>query len=713
MKRDISCPVKKVDHDDKSCGKATYTADLDIEGLLYGRLYRSPVASGTVQSVVIPELPESYYCITADDIPGENIVKIIKDDQPIFADKEVNYIGEPILMVVGPDRKVLGDIIDKIDLTIDEKPACLTLQDAILNREKQTLVSYKFGITRNTFDDFENKAAQVIEETFESGLQEQLYLEPQAMVATYDEAEGVTVRGSMQCPYYVKNAIESTMAETPDRVRIIQETTGGAFGGKEDFPSMMGSHVAVAAKVSGHPVLLTFDRSEDMLYTTKRHPAYIEYKTCLDKDGMIEAMAITIYLDGGANEGLSSVVLQRALINCIGVYRIANISVEGYVLKTNNVPNGAFRGFGAPQGIAGIESHFTHIARRLGIDPVDFKKRYLVTEGDPTATAGCFHEPVLMDTMLDDLLKDKGYYELKEKFKSFNSTSSRYKKGIGTSLFLHGCGFTGSGERDHIKAVALLEKSADDVVSIRIANVDMGQGLFTTMSKIVAEVLDVDYRRINFPFPDTKYAPNSGPTVASRTVMIVGRLLERAAKRLKDEWVSGKAQQVEEHYVHIDQIPWDEEKFTGDAYPAYSWGINMVEVSVDTVSGMVSLESIDGLFDIGKAIDETIIKGQIDGGVIQGIGYGYLENMKTIDGRILQKSISDYGPPGAMDTVEIKSRLYDNPYANGPFGAKGAGELTLIGGAPAVKEAIEDALDLDFYEIPVTPEKIIERLYAK
>jgi CO/xanthine dehydrogenase Mo-binding subunit len=315
--------------------------------------------------------------------------------------------------------------------------------------------------------------------------------------------------------------------------------------------------------------------------------------------------------------------------------------------------------------------------------------------------------------MIEDLLHTSDFKKKKLEFQTFNQQNQRYKKGIGTSLFLHGCGFTGSGERDHIKAKVKLHKSKDDQVSLKISNSDMGQGILTTLCKIVAKELDIPYEEIMYPYPDTKVVPDSGPTVASRTTMIVGKLLERAAKKLKAQWQTGVEQEIVEDYVHREMIPWNEKTFIGDAYPAYSWGVNFVEVEVDTFTGNVKLEKVYGNYEVGKVIDNLIMKGQIDGGLAQGLAYGYLEKMTTKQGKIQQKSITDYGPPTSMDVVNIDSKVFDNPYADGPYGAKGAGELTLIGGAPAVQAAIEDALQTSFQQIPVTPEVIIESLWRR
>jgi CO/xanthine dehydrogenase Mo-binding subunit len=712
--KDISTSVPRKDHKGKVSGQLPYISDVKVENMVYGVLYRSPIAYGKIISIQLPNLPEGYEAIGAEHIPGPNFVKIIKEDQPIFANEWVNYIGEPILMLVGRDLNILYSLLDEVKIEFEEHLPIYTLEEAIKQKAAPgvTMASYEFGESVEIISAIEQRAYQIIEEEYTTGYQEHVYLEPQGMLAIYKDDE-IVVQGSMQCLYYIKNSLLSALDCGEDDVRVVQSPTGGGFGGKEEFPSMMACHVALAAKAVKKSVMLVFDRSEDMVVTTKRHPAKFNYRTALDNKGNILSMCVEIFLDAGANEGLSSVVLQRALINSAGVYKIPHFHAKGFVLKTNTVPNGAFRGFGAPQSYAGIESLMGHLSKRANIDPLEYKRKYLVKQGDPTVTKGKFRDPILMEEMIEDLLNTSEYKKKKVEYQRLNQQNHRYKKGIGTSLFLHGCGFTGSGERDHIKAKVKLVKSKDDQVSLKISNSDMGQGIFTTLCKIVAKELDLPYEEILFPYPDTKEVPDSGPTVASRTTMIVGKLLERAAKKLKSQWQSGVEQEVVENYVHREMIPWNEKSFTGDAYPAYSWGVNIVEVEVDTVTGNVKLEKVYANYEVGKVIDERVMKGQIDGGLAQGLAYGYLEKMTTKEGRIQQKSISDYGPPTSLDVVSIQSKVFDNPYEDGPYGAKGAGELTLIGGAPAVQAAIEDALQTGFQQIPITPEVIIESLWMR
>lgn len=692
--------VIKADHKIKVDGSAKYIADIKFENSLYAKTLRSEKAKAVIKSIIIPELKDGYYIVEGKDVPGLNKVKIIQNDMPVFSDKEVNYIGEPILLVVGPD---LGEVINILNDIKVEYEECTPVFDM----RNSTEFFDKYEYRKGNLEDAIKKSSKIIEEEFYTGYQEQAYLETQGLVGTCEDGK-VSVYGTMQCPYYVKGAVVQALGFNEDKVRIIQTTTGGGFGGKEDYPSLLGAQVAVAANKIKKPVKLVLDRVEDMSFTTKRHPALLNYKTILDENNKIIGMDVDIILNGGAYSTVSSVVLQRALLCAIGVYNIPNIRVKGRVVKTNTVPTGAFRGFGGPQSIFGIETHMAHIAKEIECTPLELKKKHFVKTGDDTCTSGKFNYDVKLDEMLERAEKISDF---SEKYKKYSSEQEIVRKGIGMSIFLHGCGFTGSGERDFIKAKVKLLKHESGIIEILVSNTDMGQGLQTTFKKIVAKVLDKNYQDIIYENPDTDRVPDSGPTVASRSIMVVGKLLERAALRLKENWIDGQEQIIEENYKHPDLIHWNITKFNGDAYPSYSWGINVVEVEVNTITAVTEVTGIYTVFDIGIPIDETIMEGQIQGGVIQGLGYGSCENMECDNtGRIRQHSITDYIIPTSKDVVNIKNELVDNPCDLGPFGAKGAGELTLVGTAPAYANAIENALGVKVNRLPVTPEWIMEAI---
>lgn len=695
---DIRESVTKKDHGIKMSGYATYIADMKVEGMLYSKVVRSTISYGSIKAIFVPKLEDGYDVISAEDVPGENLLKVVTSEQPIFVKEEVRYLGEAILMIVGPKKEQVEQYASRVIIEYEEKIPILSVEEAT-----EAVASYHYikGDPRNAF----KKADHRMEETFYTGYQEQAYIEPQGVIGIY-EHEKITIYGSMQCPYYVHSAVMQAMDLKEHQVRIVQTTTGGGFGGKEDYPSLIGCQVAVAAKKTGRPVQLILQRREDMAVTPKRHPAKLEYKVALNDNKEIVALQAKITLDAGAYAGLSSVVLQRSLIAAAGVYRIEHLDITGSAVVTNTVPNGAYRGFGAPQSFFAVESLMNHIAKNIGVSPLELRKQHFVKQGDTTSTNGQFHHHVPIKEMISCIETASNYSEKQCLYEK--EQKGRYRKGIGLSVFLHGCGFTGSAEKEYIKSVVRLVKGEDQTVEILASNTDIGQGLKTTFSKIVAKELNLPLERIRMENPDTDRVPNSGPTVASRSLMIVGKLLERAAQKMKEQWDSSPSFMIEEHYQHPDMIPWDIATFQGDAYPTYSYGVNVVEVETDVLLATTKLLGVWGVYDVGKTIDEMIMKGQAEGGMLQGLGYGSMEKMEQKRGGIQQSSFTDYMIPTAKDTIPFSIEFIDNLYEHGPSGAKGAGELTLIGAAPAYAAAVEQAVGVPLYRIPVTPENLME-----
>jgi CO/xanthine dehydrogenase Mo-binding subunit len=420
-------------------------------------------------------------------------------------------------------------------------------------------------------------------------------------------------------------------------------------------------------------------------------------------------MEVNLLYNAGAYTTMSPVVLQRGIIGACGVYTIPNLRVKGQARKTNTVPNGAFRGFGGPQIFFAVEMMMTHIANDLKTDPADFKIKHAARQGDSTSTNGKFHFPVPVPDMIGQVIKASGYYRKKEQYKK--TASGRYRRGIGLSAVYHGAGFTGNGERDIIKARAKLHKYADGKVEVLSSITDMGQGVNTVFAKIVSQALDVPEGHVITNYPDTARVPDSGPTVASRSVMVVGELLRRAAVRLKKEWIDGREQTIEEHYKHPEfLIPFDISKFQGDAYPTYSWAVNAVEAEIDTFTGSINIIGVWGSFDVGTPLDENIVIGQMEGGLLQSIGYGMMEKMTAENGRIRNNNFSDYIIPTSVDVPDMQVMLHVEEYCEGPYGAKGAGELPHVGGAPAVVEAIQNALGVHLNKTPFLAEDVMDVL---
>jgi CO/xanthine dehydrogenase Mo-binding subunit len=693
---DISKSIPKLDAKAKIAGEALYVSDIRMPGMLFARTVRAAITKGKIIQIHKPSLPEGYFIIDESDIEYRNIVKIIYDDMPYFAKESIEHYGEPILLVIGPNKETINEIVKLIIIDYEKSQPLLDFSESKIH----------YDFTKGDPDSAFKNASRIVEMTYETGYQEQAYIEPQGMIG-YPEAGGkITLVGSIQCPYYVKNAVIHALGCDESQIRVIQAVVGGAFGGKEEFPSLIACELAVAVKKLQKPIKLIYEREEDIEVTTKRHPSKIRMEAAIDGHLNVTAIKAKVALDGGAYIGLSGVVLSRAMIAASGAYTFKNLAVSGDVYKTNTVPNGAFRGFGAPQMLFAIEMFMHHIAKETHQDPFLFRMRHLARQGDATSTNGTFRDPIIMDELIKVATEKSDYHK---KVKIYSMADSH--KGIGMSYFLHGCGFTGSGESTHINAKIRLHKRIDDVVEILVAAVDMGQGVKTTMSKIVANVLDIPISQVRYDNPDTDKVPDSGPTVASRTIMIVGGLVARAAKELKAIWQTGVEQKVNQQYAQPTYIKWDESTFQGDAYPAYSWGVNVVEVEIDPLTAQVEIINVVSAYDVGKAVDERIIIGQADGGITQGLAYGYMEHMTQKDGRIRQKSMTDYIIPTAMDISPMSTYLIDNPYPLGPYGAKGAGELTLVGGAPAIALAIEMAIKQKVTKIPATPEYLMELMH--
>lgn len=689
----ITDALDRVDVRDKIKGKTAYIEDLHFENLHFARTLRSTIAKGRIVNISYPENRNGIWIVDKEDVPSNNDVAMIKHDMPVFADVEVNYIGEPIALIVGRDKDRIIDFMRGITVQYEE-----ATPDFDMNQAKQE--------TDNIFTDHTYKRGklasvaydEIFDRTYHTGYQEQLYMEKQGVVGTFEE-DIATVYGSMQCPYYIKKALIHCLGFEEDRVRVVQASTGGAFGGKEEYPSLIACQVAVAAIKIGAPVRLIFDRREDIAFTTKRHPSEIRIKSYL-KDRQIVGMEFLVDFDAGPYLGLSDVVLQRSIFTLTGSYNIENLVVRGRTIRTNNVFTGAFRGFGAPQSMYALEQHMNQLARKLGSDPIDFRRPYFVKKGMMTATSGVFHEDIYLDELADRLINMVDYENL--------DTSYEPLTGIGVSFIPHGGGFTGEGEAEHIKAIVKLKKRKDGRVEILVSNVEMGQGAHTALSKIVASVLDITVDGVIYENPDTSKVPDSGPTVASRTTMVVGNLLLKAAEQLVGRLDEEGEIIITEHFKQPDYVVWNQDELCGNAYMAYSWSAILAKVKVDPVTYEVTCTDVYGVYDVGVPIDERLLIGQIHGGVVQGLGYGLMEQMNSEEGAIIQTDFGSYTVPTTCDVPRIHCDWIENRFVDGPFGAKSVGELTLVGVAPAIASAVSDAIGSELSQIPITPEMLME-----
>ena len=701
--------IVRVDAVQKARGEAVYVCDMTLPNMQYAYMVRSTIARGRIKAIHVPELPEGYYFISAKDIPaqGKNELWMIAKDWRCFAEDYVLYVGETIGLVVGPDRSVLKRIKAQIKIDYEEQTPAVTIDDGIhcvggpMFPEKNSNVMCELFCEKGRpMDEVFAEADEVFEETIETPYQEHVHLETNSAIADMEDGKFVFY-ASAQCPFYIRKSIAGLLDIPYDDIIVRQCTTGGAFGGKEHFPDVLCGALLVAENKIRKPIKMVFDREEDTQFSVKRHPSKCIYKTAV-KDGKITGVYGHIYYNCGAYLSSSYVVLQRGVFHGNGVYTFDNTYLKGEGIGTNMFPSCAFRGFGAPQTLFAIETHLDHLAHHLGVDPLEFKMQYLAKKGDETTTNGHIIEEVKLPEMLEVVTRESDYWR---KAKEYKSGCGR---GIGIALYNHGGAFTGNGEQAIIKAHARLVKNGDRV-SIQVGSTEMGQGFKTSLRKICAATLGVSIDQIEYLDPDTSKVVDSGPTAASRSTMVVGRLVERAAQEMKERWSEGDFT-TEVEYEHPDGYPWDQATFRGDAYLGYGWGVACVEVEVDKLTNEVKTLGVWSSHEIGKAIDELIVHGQINGGILQSLGYGSMEKLEVKGGRFKQKSMSDYVIPTSMDFPKQFYHIQENPYPWGPYGAKGMGELVFNGASAAYVDAVERALNTRFTSIPIPPEAIEEAM---
>jgi CO/xanthine dehydrogenase Mo-binding subunit len=695
--------VSRKDGMPKTTGAAKYVDDLSFPGMLYGRTIRSTIPRGRVRSISLDFDPAGFTVVDYRDIPGPrcNFVALIEDDQPFLVADEVNHLAEPILLLAHADRERLAAAVVHVEYDAAEP---------VLDAETSPTVFKELRIRKGDVDAAMAGADLVVEGTYRTGHQEHVYIETNGVIAV-PENGGMTVYGSLQCPYYVHKAVKHLLQLPDDRVRVVQTETGGGFGGKEEYPNILAGHAALLARKSGRPVKMVYDRVEDMLATTKRHPSVVRHRTGVTRDGRLVAMDIEVLMDGGAYVTLSPVVLSRGCIHAGGPYRCEHTRISGRVVMTNTPPNGAFRGFGAPQTQFATEVHMDRVAEALGMDPVRLREINALRPGDTSATGQVMGADCSALEALRAGVERSDYHRKRAEYAGTG-------RGIGVSLFFHGSGFTGSGEI-YLASKATLE-ATETGARIRVASVEMGQGTRTMHAQIVADALGIPYEQVEVARPDTSEVPDSGPTVASRTCMVVGRILQRCAEEMRERLGDlTPGEYVREHgplsitrqFEKPEEISWDDTEYTGDAYAAYGWGCDVAEVEVDPVTYEARPLRMTIVHEIGKAIHPSMVVGQIEGGTAQGVGWALNENVVMRGGGMANPTLTNYTIPTTLDTPRMDVVVLENPSGYGPFGAKGVGEMPIDGPAPALVNAIRHA-GLDVRSIPAVPEVLMEAACA-
>jgi CO/xanthine dehydrogenase Mo-binding subunit len=742
----------KLDAYDKVTGRALYVDDMRVPGMLHGRTLRSSVPRGIIRKIEMDPAFDWRGVVVADhrDIPGDNVVALIADDQPLLAATEIRHAEEPILLVAHEDPERAEAALRAVRVEIEPLDPVLTVEDALARKALvygSDNIFKTIEIVRGDMSTGFAEADEIVEGEYETGHAEQLYIENNGMIAERTRDGGLTVRGSLQCPYYVHKALTRMFALPDDKVRVIQTVTGGGFGGKEEYPSMIGGHAALLAWKSGRPVKIMYDRLEDIAATTKRHPSMCRIRAGVKRDGTLTAWQMDILMDGGAYLTLSPVVLSRGVLHAGGPYRCPHVSLRARAVATNTPPNGAFRGFGAPQTEFAAECHMDRIAARLGRDPLEIRRANAYRVGDVTPTGQTLRESVGAHESLERCVKRSGYVAKRARYARENSAAEaaeragrgargarRLRRGIGLSLVYHGAGFTGSGEV-RLASLAALDLSPKGQPRVLAASTEIGQGTNTIFAQMVGEVLGVEPEFVVVNTPDTAQVPDSGPTVASRTLMVVGGLLAECARgmrqrlelfaerplagakdfqRVARKFLAARGPlRVERRYQKPPEIVWDDATYRGDAYGVFSYCATTAEVEVDLDTAEVRVLDVTAAADIGKAIHPVLAAGQIEGGIVQGLGWALLEEVRWREGRVWNHQLTNYIIPTSMDAPPIAVEIVEIPYSRGPFGAKGVGELPMDAPAPAVVAAITQATGVAMARIPVTPERLLVGLAAR
>lgn len=743
-------------------GEALYVDDMVLPGMLHAAIATSEQVHAWldfVDTTEAEEAPGVVCVVTAEDVPGDNQIGVGKKDQPLLAERKVRWTGDRLALIAAETPRQAREAAKLVKGIYRALPGVFDVEEALapgaplLHDDNPTgNLCAKGCVYKGDPKRGMAEADVVIEETFDFGMQEHAYLETQGCVAVPERDGRITVYASMQCPFYVQEAVANILGIPFSRVRVIQTTTGGAFGGKEDYPSEPAACAAVLAWKTGRPVKLILNRSEDIRWSSKRESQRVRHRIGAKRDGTLVAMEIDVFVDAGAYAGLAAIVAERGNASAVGPYRVPHVRVDTHTVYTCNAFSGAFRGFGHPQVAVATESQLDELARRLGMSPVELRRKNLLRAGDVTATGEKLTPPVEGLETLERAVELMRFDEVNERIRAHNDAGGRTRLGLGVSTISYGCLLHAGGQ--YLEgAGALVQVHKDGSVSFAVGNTEMGQGALTVLARVCKDALGCSYDAIEAKQVDTDLVPDSGPTVASRTTTMSGNAVLDACRQLRAELLpvaakllSAKAKDVVlqdgvaragRKSVSFDDVVaeayrekrhllkagwyapprkrWDAKTGQGQPYSAYAYATHIALVEVDTYTGRTRVKKVACAHDVGRALYPDGISGQVEGGVVQGMGYAIMERLKQVEGKILNPNFTDYIIPSALDAPEIEmvlleSRGVGKGQAAGPEGAKGVGEPSLIPICAAVGNAIADAVGKRVVRMPFMPELVIDAL---
>ncbi len=727
-------------------GGAHYLDDLSLEGTLVGKLLYSQHPCALIKKIDIAKaknLPGVVAVLTHEDIPGENSFLLQTPDQPVLMSDRVNYLGDAVAAVAAETEEAAQAALAAIEVIYEPLPGTYNIEDSMNTDASKVLPGYENIIPASTHEqgDLEagfQEADVIIENTYQSQLIEQAFLEPEGALSYIDPEGNMVVYASNQAPNRDRMQIARSLNMPEHKVRVITPYVGGAFGGKDEVHVQI--HAALLTQATGRPVQILRTREESILTHVKRHPITVHHKLGATKDGKITAVSLKAIADTGPYVNAGIHVMWFVGTVASGPYYLPNVRVETLAVRTNNPIGGAMRGFGGPQVCLAHEGQMDELAKALNMDPVEIRRINAIQSGQVTPNGGIVRNADAVPASIDEAARMIGW-EKRDRIDRQPEPRLRRGWGMAASWFVIGLG------RGQDNAGAIVEMAPDGSVLIRTGAVEMGQGVFTTLGAMVAENLGIDLGSIRVIGPDTDITPDAMQTAASRQTFMSGNAVNKASLVIRNSLLETAAEETglpieildlksgqlraegEELSISIPELAakatvanrpmyangfyvmdFPEEKTNEGTFYAVgpsAFGTQIAQVLVDIETGEVQIEKLIAVQNVGKIINYGGAYGQMEGGCVMGIGYALMEDLVVEQGKTLNDSLESYLIPTVMDIPDIEIKLLEIPEPFGPFGAVGIGEPSMMGTAPAIANAVSDAIGKRMTQIPLTPERVL------
>jgi CO/xanthine dehydrogenase Mo-binding subunit len=732
----IGHSVTRVDAPGKVSGETYYPGDINLPDQAYMKILfaRHPHAIiSRIDVLQAEETPGVLAVFTARDVPV-NEYGLIMDDQPVlcgpgsnmpYADR-VRFIGDQVAVVVAETEEIAGEAANKIvvdyqDLPVVANPIDGMKSDAvILHPERDSNVFCHYRIRKGEVENAFAGADIIVEDNYQTPAQEHAYLQPEAGLSYVDPEGRVTVIVAGQWTHEDQTQIAHALGLPADQIRVIYPAIGGAFGGREDMSVQIVLALAawrLSQKGIHRPVKIIWSREESIIGHHKRHPYYIHSKWGATRAGKIVAAQVELIADGGGYAYTSTKVLGNATLLCTGPYDIPNVKVDSYAVYTNNVPTGAFRGFGGPQAAFSAESQINKLAERLGIDPVEMRMRNLLKEGSLLSVGTPLPRGVTMDKVLAKCAEKAGWEQTSAGWQAGPKVANQNKpthilRGLGLGCGFKNVGFSFGAPEQSTATIELQGNTEIEKAILYHAGADVGQGAHTIFTQMAAEALQIPLEKVHLVVSDTLLTGDSGSASASRMTFMAGNSIKGAAELALQKWKNEERPATATFkYRPPKTTPFDPE--TGKSEPNFAYGYvaEAAEVEIDTDTGQIRLVKMICVDDVGHAVNPKLVEGQIEGAVIQAQGYTLLENLIEKNGQVLTSTFSTYLIPTVLDIPDVvESVILEYPDPIGPWGARGMAEMPYLPFAPTIIAAVHDATGVWFNDFPLTPERVLRGL---